>query len=184
MHRGSSAAAPSGRRTAIVDAIGTSQAVAGSGVTDSGLKVAQRRTQARRGQNAELTDSGEQWGGKLNAQDQGQRKRGRPLSDSGAKERMYHEVKDASLAHLVKIDLHSELFNFWVDEATLRYLERLDGKLLLVTNTVCVRPSHLDARRRQAGVLQEAVDQRCGSSSSMRLAGCVGSRSSTSLKYA
>jgi hypothetical protein len=37
MHRGSSAAAPSGRRTAIVDAIGTSQAVAGSGVTDSGL---------------------------------------------------------------------------------------------------------------------------------------------------
>jgi hypothetical protein len=36
MHRGSSAAAPSGRRTAIVDAIGTSQAVAGSGVTDSG----------------------------------------------------------------------------------------------------------------------------------------------------
>jgi transposase len=98
-------------------------------------EVAQRRTQARRSQIAELTDLGEQWGGKLNAQDQGQRKRGRPLSDSGAKARMHHEVEDASLAHLVKIDLHSELFNFWVDEARLRYLERLDGKLLLVTNT-------------------------------------------------
>jgi hypothetical protein len=36
MHHGSSAAAPSGRWTAIVDAIGASQAVAGSGVTDSG----------------------------------------------------------------------------------------------------------------------------------------------------
>ncbi len=64
------------------------------------------------------------------------------------------------------------------------FARQVDGTLLLVTNTVCVRPSHLDARRRQAGVLQEAVDQRCGSSSSMRLAGCVGSRSSTSLKYA
>ncbi|MCZ8158843.1 MAG: hypothetical protein O9256_03025, partial [Rhizobiaceae bacterium] len=39
MHRGSSAAAPSGRWTAIVDAIGTSQAVAGSGVTDSGDQI-------------------------------------------------------------------------------------------------------------------------------------------------
>ena len=54
----------------------------------------------------------------------------------------------------------------------------------LVTYIVCVRQSHLDAGRRQDADLQEAVDQRCGSSSSMRLAGCVGSRSSTSLKYA
>ena len=49
--------------------------------------------------------------------------------------RLYHAVKDANLAHLIKVDLHSELFQFTVDEQRLQYLEGLDGKLLLVTNT-------------------------------------------------
>lgn len=97
--------------------------------------VAQRRTEARRAQIQELVALGEQWGGRLDQQDAGQRRRGRPLSDSGAKARLYHAVKEAGLAHLIKVDLHSELFNFSIDEDRLRYLEQLDGKLLLVTNT-------------------------------------------------
>ena len=97
--------------------------------------VAQRRSQARREQMRELIALGQQWGGRLDAQDAGQRRRGRPLSDSGAKARLYHAVKDANLAHLIKVDLHSELFQFTVDEQRLQYLEGLDGKLLLVTNT-------------------------------------------------
>jgi transposase len=98
-------------------------------------QAAQRRTHARRTQIAELIALGEQWGGRLDAQDGGQRRPGRPLSDSGAKARLYHAVKDASLAHLIKVDLKSELFQFSVDDARQRYLEQLDGKLLLVTNT-------------------------------------------------
>lgn len=97
--------------------------------------AAQRRTQARRDQIAELIALGQQWGGRLDEQDAGQRQRGRPLSDSGAKARLYHAVKDASLAHLIKVDLHSEMFNFTIDEQRQQYLERLDGKLVLVTNT-------------------------------------------------
>lgn len=97
--------------------------------------VAQRRSQARREQMRELIALGQHWGGRLDDQDAGQRRRGRPLSDSGAKARLYHAVKDANLAHLIKVDLHSELFQFTVDEERLQYLERLDGKLLLVTNT-------------------------------------------------
>ena len=97
--------------------------------------VAQRRSHARREQMRELIALGQQWGGRLDDQDAGQRRRGRPLSDSGAKARLYHAVKDANLAHLIKVDLHSELFQFTVDEERLQYLERLDGKLLLVTNT-------------------------------------------------
>ena len=97
--------------------------------------TAQRRTQARREQIAELVALGQKWGGRLDEQDAGQRQRGRPLSDSGAKARLYHAVKDASLAHLIKVDLHSELFNFTIDEQRQQYLERLDGKLVLVTNT-------------------------------------------------
>lgn len=78
---------------------------------------------------------GEQWGGRLDAQDSGEHRRGRPLSDSGAKARLYHAVKDANLAHLIKVDLRSELFQFTIDEQRQQYLESLDGKLLLVTST-------------------------------------------------
>jgi len=98
-------------------------------------EVAARRTQARHKTIKELLALGEQWGGKLDAQDAGVRRRGRPLSDSGAKARFYHAVKDANLAHLIKVDLKAEAFTFTVDEDKQRYLELLDGKLLLVTNT-------------------------------------------------
>ena len=80
-------------------------------------EIARRRTQARQAQIQELVALGEQWGGRLNAQDTGQRRRGRPLSDSGAKARLYHAVKDAGLAHLIKVDLDSELFSSSIDEA-------------------------------------------------------------------
>lgn len=98
-------------------------------------EVAARRTLARNKAIAELLALGELWGGRLDAQDAGSRRRGRPLSDSGAKARFYHAVKDANLAHLIKIDLKAEAFSFTIDEDKQRYLELLDGKLLLVTNT-------------------------------------------------
>ena len=104
-------------------------------VVDHDPDAAQRRTQARRQEIAELVALGEKWGGRLDEQDQGKRARGRPLSDSGAKARLYHAVKDASLAHLIKVDLKSDLLQFTIDEERQAYLERLDGKLLLVTNT-------------------------------------------------
>ena len=98
-------------------------------------QVALRRTEKRRSQIQELIELGQQWGGRLDEQDGGKRRRGRPLSDSGAKARLYHAVKEARMAHLIKIDLTSDLFSFAVDEARQRHLERLDGKLLVVTNT-------------------------------------------------
>lgn len=61
---------------------------------------------------------------------------------------------------------------------------RRGNKQLTNAHIVCVQPSHLDGRHETSGLSQEAGDQRCGSNSSMRLAGCVGSRSSTSFKYA
>lgn len=57
------------------------------------------------------------------------------MSDSGTKARFYHAVKDAHMAHLIKVDLKAELFSYTIDEDKKRYLELLDGKLLLVTNT-------------------------------------------------
>jgi transposase len=98
-------------------------------------QVATRRAQARDKTIAELVTIGQQCSDKLDGQDAGQRTKGRPMSDSGTKARFYHAVKDAHMAHVIKVDLKAELFNYSIDEDKKRYLELLDGKLLLVTNT-------------------------------------------------
>jgi transposase len=102
---------------------------------------AARRTTARDKTIEELLKLGEHCSVKLDEQDQseqaGKKKKtkGRPMSDSGTKARFYHAVKDAHMAHVIKVDLKDELFSFAIDEEKKRYLELLDGKLLLVTNT-------------------------------------------------
>ena len=103
--------------------------------------AAARRTAARDKAIAELLAMGQQCSDKLDAQDESQRSgkkkkaRGRPMSDSGTKARFYHAVKDAHMAHVIKVDLKADLFSYAIDEDKKRYLELLDGKLLLVTNT-------------------------------------------------
>lgn len=103
--------------------------------------AANRRTAARDKTIAELVKLGQQCSVKLDAQDENQRtgkknkSKGRPMSDSGTKARFYHAVKDAHMAHVIKVDLKAELFSYTIDEDKKRYLELLDGKLLLVTNT-------------------------------------------------
>ena len=103
--------------------------------------AANRRTTARDKTIADLVKLGQQCSVKLDEQDERQRtgqkkkSKGRPMSDSGTKARFYHALKDAHMAHLIKVDLKAELFSYTIDEDKKRYLELLDGKLLLVTNT-------------------------------------------------
>ena len=103
-------------------------------------EVASRRAAARDKTIAELLAMGQQCSDKLEGQDESQRAgkkkgKGRPMSDSGTKARFYHAVKDAHMAHVIKVDLKADLFSYTIDEEKKRYLELLDGKLLLVTNT-------------------------------------------------
>jgi transposase len=98
-------------------------------------QAAARRGQARDKTIAQLIAMGQQCSGKLDGQDAGKRAQGRPMSDSGTKARFYHAVKDAHMAHVIKVDLKAELFSYTIEEDKKRYLELLDGKLLLVTNT-------------------------------------------------
>ena len=86
------------------------------------------------------------WVGKLEGQDSGQVARGRKLSDSGAKARLYHEVKDAHLAKILKVDLKGELFNYAIDERALAQAELMDGKLMLVTNVKDLSPKEVVQR--------------------------------------
>ena len=80
------------------------------------------------------------WVGKLDAQDAGVKARGKKLSDSGAKARLYHAVKEAHLANIIRVDLKNELFAYEIDSDALALAELMDGKLLLVTNTPDLSP--------------------------------------------
>jgi hypothetical protein len=71
---------------------------------------------------------------KLDGQDAGQVRRGRKLSDSGAKARFFHEVCDAHLSKIIKVDLKSDLFTYDIDQQALKRAQLMDGKLMLVTN--------------------------------------------------
>jgi len=83
---------------------------------------------------------------KLQDQDEGKKKRGRKLSDGGARAKFYHEVCDAHLARIVKVDLKSDLFTYDIDERALRHAQLMDGKLLLVTNTADLAPAEVIER--------------------------------------
>ena len=107
---------------------------------------AREQTELRRERIAALQEKANQWAGKLDGQDAGVKGKGRKLSDSGAKARLYHAVCDAHLARIVKVDLKSELFTYAVDEQALAQAELMDGKLLLVTNVVDLRPSEVVQR--------------------------------------
>ena len=95
---------------------------------------------------AALQAQAQAWAGKLDGQDSGQASRGRKLSDSGAKARLYHEVKEAHLARIVKVDLKGDLFSYAVDEAALAQAELMDGKLLLVSNVADLTPPEVVQR--------------------------------------
>ena len=107
---------------------------------------AKEQTELRNQRIAQLQAKAQQWAGKLDGQDAGAVSRGRKLSDSGAKARLYHEVCEAHLAKIVKVDLKSELFSYSIDEAAKAQAELMDGKLLLVTNVPELTPQQVVQR--------------------------------------
>jgi len=108
---------------------------------------AKEQTELRNQRITQLQFKAQQWAGKLDGQDAGTVSRGRKLSDSGAKARLYHEVCEAHLAtEIVKVDLKSELFSYSIDEAAKAQAELMDGKLLLVTNVPELTPQQVVQR--------------------------------------
>ena len=101
--------------------------------------------QKRKAAMAELETQAKGWAGKL-AQEQGQKKRGRKLSDSGTKARLYHAVLEAHLGKIIKVDMKAELFSYAIDEDALRLAELMDGKLLVVTNVQDMTPEKVIER--------------------------------------
>lgn len=101
---------------------------------------------ARRAKIDELEAKAAAWVGKLDAQEDGIKSRGKKLSDSGAKARFYHEVKEARLGNILRVDMKSELFAYAIDESALTLAKMMDGKLLLVTNAPDLKPTEVVTR--------------------------------------
>ena len=93
-----------------------------------------------------LLQQADEWVEKLDAQDLGERRRGRPLSDSGAKARLYHAVAEAHLSRIIKVDLKSEVLRYDIDKKALALAEMMDGKLLLVSNVTDLPAAELIER--------------------------------------
>jgi transposase len=100
----------------------------------------------RQARMAKLLQRADQLVGKLDAQDEGRVMRGRKLSDSGAKARFFHEVSEAHLSRIIKVDLQSDLFTFDIDQTALSRAQAMDGKLLLVTNVQDLSPQEVVQR--------------------------------------
>jgi transposase len=107
---------------------------------------AKEQTTLRANRIAALRSRAEHLAGKLDGQDAGQVHRGRKLSDSGAKARFFHEVAEAHLSKIIKVDLKSDLFAYDIDEVALRRAQMMDGKLLLVTNVADLEPAAIVQR--------------------------------------
>lgn len=107
---------------------------------------AKEQSDLRQSKITQLEEQAAQWVGKLDGQDEGKTAKGRKLSDSGAKARLYHAVKEARLAHILKVDLTSDLFTYTVDKAALAQAQLMDGKLMLVTNVPDLMPIEIVQR--------------------------------------
>ena len=95
---------------------------------------------------AALLSKAQQWVGKLDAQEAGEAARGRKLSDGGARARFYHEVCEAHMARIVRVDMKGELFSYDINDKALTHARLMDGKLLLVTNAADLTPDEVVKR--------------------------------------
>lgn len=108
--------------------------------------TALERQKKRQAKFDELQTQAKEWVGKLDVQDLGAKKRGRKLSDSGAKARFYHGVRESHLGNIIKVNLKDELFSYTVDEGAIKLAEMMNGKLLVVTNVKDLEPEKIIER--------------------------------------
>jgi hypothetical protein len=104
---------------------------------------------------AALEADAAQWAEKLDAQEAGQTHRAGSCRTAGTTARFYKAVAEAHLAHIIKVNLSSEVFTYEIDQRALQRARLMDGKLILVSNVP-------DLLRRDRGALQGAGRHRTG----------------------
>jgi transposase len=114
-------------------------------VAHNPLQAAEQTTN-RQARIDQLRQRADQLVGKLDSQDAGKVHRGRKLSDAGVTARFFHEVSEAHLTRIIKVDLQAELFTWDIDQDALAAAQAMDGKLLLVTNVQDLTPQEVVQR--------------------------------------
>ena len=97
----------------------------------------------RREQLRELCALADELTAKLDAQDAGERARGRALSDHGAKIKFHQAVAERRLSRVIQVDAEAALFSFSFNLKAYREAWQRDGKLVLITN---VAKADMDTR--------------------------------------
>jgi hypothetical protein len=121
--------------TKIADGVGESRWQSRRLIVAHDEERARHQHAARRADIARIQTEGERLAQRLDDEDAGQPQRGRKSTDRRAYLRFSEAVKAAALSRILKADLNADRFSFDVDEAAIADAERLDGKLVLVTNT-------------------------------------------------
>jgi hypothetical protein len=109
-------------------------------------RQAAEQTANRQARIDQLRQRADQLVGKLDSQDAGKVHRGRKLSDAGVTARFFHEVSEAHLRRIIKVDLQAELFTWDIDQDALAAAQAMDGKLLLATNVQDLTPGEVVRR--------------------------------------
>ena len=108
--------------------------------------MASEQSRVRDERIAALEADAAQWAEKLDAQEAGQTHPGKKLSDAGTIAHFYKAVADAHLAHIIRVNLASEVFTYEIDERALKRARLMDGKLILVANVPDSPPAEIVAR--------------------------------------
>jgi transposase len=95
---------------------------------------AQLQRRQRRRQLREVLTLAAELHAKLEAQEAGGARRGRRLTDHGAKCQLQQAVAERRLSSLLHVDQAAELFSWWWDQRAFRSAWQRDGKLVLITN--------------------------------------------------
>jgi hypothetical protein len=109
-------------------------------------EIARRSRWQRAGKLAEACRLANQLAGKLVAQEEGKRGRGRPLTDTGARLKLRDFLVEHRLTRLIKIDWKDEVFTWEWDVEELKRELALDGKLVIISNVADMAAAELIAR--------------------------------------
>lgn len=97
-------------------------------------KIAKRARRARARNLVKALRESRRLVNRLDAQDAGKRRRGRPLTDDGAKIQLHEFLAKHRLTRFIKIDLGRHLFSWTWDVEELKRDLILDGKIVLISN--------------------------------------------------
>jgi len=106
----------------------------------------QERQRRRREKIQKLVDFGDELSQRLDRHDAGERTRGRPPSDHGAYVRFQRAVMERQYTRFFTLAIEDGQFTFDVNEEAVAKAERLDGKLVLLTNVTDLGAEDIVAR--------------------------------------